>query len=72
MKKAALIQINWFVSLMGLAIEEPLCAAVIGFAWFCISTWLLIHAQNKGWTDEFWRSKLGKFLTEKGDAEQLP
>jgi hypothetical protein len=66
--KGGLIILNWLLSLMGLAIEEPVLATILGFTWFCISSWLLIHAQNKGWIDAFWESKVGKFF----DTEKNP
>lgn len=45
------IIINWSLSLFGLGVESVdggLLAPVVGFAWFGISTLVLIRAQKRG------------------------
>jgi hypothetical protein len=62
--RARLILGNWVLGFMGLMVVSPFWATMCGACWFIASCWLLIHADKKGWTKEFWKSRVGKFLNE--------
>lgn len=49
--KAYIIIINWTLSIFGLGIESTdgtVWGTLIGFAWFALSTMILIRADKKG------------------------
>ena len=50
--KAKLILINLILSFVGLCVESPFWAAVVGAWWFIGSLALLIWADRKGWMDQ--------------------